>query len=316
MAYKVKTPVVLDVSSWQGNVNWPAVSPRPVLVMCKASEGTNFKDPNLGANWQALKSLNIRRGAYHYFHPEMDAAAQFANYQNAVKAAGGFISSDVAPALDVEGLDTVTPQLRKVAAGGIKTWLDAAQAFSGKTPILYTSQYQWSFVADDKGKTPAWSGNYPLWVAWFPKQPNKYDAPPANVIPTGWKQWAIWQYAKDGKLSGIQTAVDLDILSDWFAGQLDQPAPSPTPSPEPSPAPQPGRQVYRGTVVSPNGVNVRVKPKVSSKWIGSLVTGTNVIGKSIQVISPREAWLEIKDPVVGWCAIVYDGTTLISIKPD
>lgn len=309
MKYKLKTPVALDVSYYQGNVDWPKVSPRPVLVICKASEGTNYRDPNLAANWQALKSLNVHRGAYHYFHPEMDATAQFANYQKAVTAAGGFISSDVAPALDVEGLDTLAPKLRKVAAGGIKTWLDAAQAFSGKTPIVYTSQYQWSFVTDDKGRSPAWSGNYPLWVAWFPNQPNKFDAPPANMIPSGWKQWAIWQYAKDGKLDGMQAVVDLNILSDWFAGQLDQPTP-------PSPPPSPGRQVYRGTVVSPNGVNVRVKPKINSKLVGSLVSGTEVMGRSIQVISPREAWLEIKDPLVGWCAIVYNGATLISIKSD
>ena len=68
-------------------------------------------------------------------------------------------------------------------------------------------------------------------------------------------------------------------------------------------------------MVVPSGVNVRVKPTVSAKKIGALAVGTAVKGKSIRVVSPNEAWLELTDPMVGWCAIVFGGTTLISVKP-
>ena len=301
MAYKVKKPIVLDVSRFQGLVDWAKVAPQPILVICKASEGVAYNDPNFTTYWNGLKTQNIKRGAYHYFHPEMDAAQQFANYQKAVTQGGGFLATDIAPVLDVEGLDTATPAIQKAAAASIKAWLDAAQAFSAKMPIIYTSKYQWGFVADSNGKTPAWAGNYPLWVAWFPDKPDKFSAPANTVIPNGWKQWAIWQYANTGKITGINVEVDLDILSDWFAAQLGQPMPVPG-------------QTYVGKVVAPSGVNVRAQPTVSAKVVGAMPAGTTVRGASIKVISPNEAWLELKEPYVGWCAIVYNGMVLISMN--
>ncbi|GEM_PF-1798816 len=319
MKYKLKTPVVLDVSRWQGNVKWDQISPRPILVICKASEGVNYIDPTLAQNWTGLKALNIRRGAYHYFHADQDAAKQFANYEKAVAQAGGFQAGDLPPVLDVEGLEGATIKVRHAASIGIKTWLDKAQAFSGRTPIIYTSQYQWSFVLDNRGGHPEWASNYPLWVAWYPYEPDKFSEPAPTAMPVGWKKWAMWQYSKEGRIDGLDTIVDLDIIADWFASQLDQQPvpppggtpPPPTPSPEPSPTPQ----AYHGTVIAPSGVNVRTQPNVGAKIVGALVKGTSVHGKSIKVISPNEAWLELREPMVGWCAIAYNGTTLITIKP-
>jgi GH25 family lysozyme M1 (1,4-beta-N-acetylmuramidase) len=302
MKYNLKKPAVLDVSRWQGQVDWSLVAPRPTLVICKASEGTDSSDSTFASNWNNLKSLSIRRGAYHFFHVELDPAQQFANYQNAVMQGGGFLQTDLPPALGIEGLETASPEIRRAAAASIKTWLDQAQAFSGKAPVIYTSKYQWSFVTDANGKPPAWSSNYPLWVAWYPDKPDKFSAPPASVIPTGWTQWAIWQYSENGQVTGFNVPVDVDILSDWFAKQLDQTNP-------------PGTQVYNGTVVTPSGVNVRVQPTISAKKIGALAVGTVVKGRSIKVVSPSEAWLELTDPMLGWCAIVYGGTTLISVNP-
>ena len=301
MKFQLKKPAVLDVSRYQLEVDWSQVAPRPTLVICKASEGNNVIDTAFSTYWANLKALNITRGAYHFFHAEMDGAQQFDNYQNAVMQAGGFISADLPPAIGVEGLDVASPEVRKAAAASIKTWLDKAQVFSGKVPMIYTSKYQWSFVTDQNGKTPAWSGNYPLWVAWYPDKPDKFSAPPLSVLPAGWNQWGVWQYSNNGQVTGITVPVDLDILSDWFAKQLGQPNPPAT--------------VYQGTVVAPSGVNVRAKPDVTSTKLGALAAGTVVKGKSIKVISQTEAWLELTDPMSGWCAIVYGGTTLISVNP-
>ena len=305
MKFKTKTPVVLDVSAWQGNVNWSRVTPRPILVICKASEGTRFVDPTLSNNWSGLKALSIRRGAYHYFRPEMDAAKQFETYQKAVTQVGGLLPNDLPPILDAEGLENAAPSVRRTAPAGIKSWLDKTQAFYGRTPMIYTSKYEWSLL----GAVPTWSSSYPLWIAWYPKEVDKFGEPTSGTMPEGWKSWAIWQYAKNGRLEGLQSQVDLNILSESFAQQLDQPSTPPTPS-----EPSPGRHVYRGTIVASRGVNVRLKPDVQAKLVGALVVGTLVRGETIKVVSPHEAWLEIREPVAGWCAIVYDGTTLISVS--
>jgi lysozyme len=302
MKYTTKKPMVLDVSRYQGQIDWTQVAPQPVLVICKASEGVNYTDPDFQTYWNGLKITGIRRGSYHYFHADVDAGQQFTNYKNAITAAGGLIASDIAPVLDVEGLETQTPAVQKAAAVGIKSWLDQAQAFSGKTPMIYTSKYQWGFVTDATGKTPAWTSNYPLWVAWIPTNIDKTGAPAGNAIPTGWNQWAIWQYANDGQITGINAPVDLDILSDWYAKSLGQQTPPP------------GQQVITGKVTSSSGVNVRDQPSINGKIIGGLPNGTAVTGASIKTISPSEAWLELKNPMVGWCAVVYNGTVLISVN--
>lgn len=302
MKFQLKKPAVLDVSRYQGQVNWSLVAPRPALVICKASEGSYSIDPTFSTHWNNLKALNIPRGAYHFFHVEMDGAQQFGNYQSAVTQAGGFIQADLPPALGVEGLEVATPDVRKAAPDSIKIWLDHAQAFSGKMPVIYTSKYQWSFLADQHGNTPAWSGNYPLWVAWYPNKPDKVSAPAPSIIPTGWTQWAIWQYSNNGQITGVNFPIDLDIMSDWFAKQLGLGS-------------APGTQMYQGTVVAPSGVNVRQQPTISANRIGALAAGTVVKGQSIKVVSTSEAWLELTDPMVGWCAIVYGGTTLISVNP-
>ncbi len=301
MKYKLKTPLVMDVSRWQGNINWSQIAPQPILVICKASEGTTYLDPTLVQNWASLKSLGIRRGAYHFFHPEMDASKQFNNYTTAVSQAGGFITGDLAPVLDVEGLDTASADLRKSAPDGIKAWLDLAQAFSGQTPIIYTSHYQWSFL-EIKSQPPSWTANYPLWVSWFPDKPDKNKVPATSMIPDGWTKWAIWQYAKDGRLTGLGVDVDLNILSSWFANQLDQ-----------TPPPIDTSHNYQGTVLAARGVNVRQKPTIASKIVASLPAGTKVTGTAIKVVSSGESWLQLKTPKVGWAAIVYGGTTLISV---
>ena len=199
MKYNLKKPAVLDVSRWQGQVDWSTVAPTPVLVICKASEGVDSMDTTFVSNWANLKALNLGRGAYHFFHAEMDAGQQFQNYKNAIAQAGGFLPTDMPPALGVEGLEVAAPEIQRGAAAAIKTWLDQAQAFSGKMPVIYTSKYQWSFVTDQNGKTPAWSGSYPLWVAWYPDKPDNFSAPAAGVIHTGWTQWAVWQYADNGQ---------------------------------------------------------------------------------------------------------------------
>ncbi len=303
MNYSTKKPVVLDVSRYQGQVDWTKVAPQPVLVICRASEGVDYLDPFFQANWNGLKAQNIRRGAYHFFHADMDAGKQFANYQKALTQAGGFLSTDISPVLDVEGLETAAPAVQKAASASIKAWLDAAQAFSGKTPMIYTSKYQWGFVTDANGKTPAWSGNYPLWVAWYPDKPDQFSGPADTMIPAGWNQWAVWQYANTGQITGVNVQVDLDILSDWFAKQLGQLAPAP------------GQLTYTGKVIAPNGLNVRAQPNIGAKLLGALAVGTTVKGTSIKIVSAKESWLELTDPKVGWCAVVYNGTELISINP-
>ncbi|MEP6467972.1 MAG: GH25 family lysozyme, partial [Parafilimonas sp.] len=63
----------IDVSSYQGNIYWPAVAGMHdqdvniKFAFIKATEGLNNVDKQYKNNWQKAKDANITRGAYHFF---------------------------------------------------------------------------------------------------------------------------------------------------------------------------------------------------------------------------------------------------------
>src|ERR1700754_61248 len=63
----------IDVSSYQGNIYWPAVAQMQdqdvsiKFAFIKATEGLNKVDKYYNNNWQKAKDANIIRGAYHFF---------------------------------------------------------------------------------------------------------------------------------------------------------------------------------------------------------------------------------------------------------
>ena len=42
----------------------------------KATEGTGYTDSSFAANWAAMPKAGVIRGAYHFFHPNLDAVMQ------------------------------------------------------------------------------------------------------------------------------------------------------------------------------------------------------------------------------------------------
>ncbi len=71
----------VDVSKYQGNVNWDAVHEGGVkFAYIKATEGGDRIDPNFVRNWQGAKAAGLPRGAYHFVYwcrPWQDNMAWF-----------------------------------------------------------------------------------------------------------------------------------------------------------------------------------------------------------------------------------------------
>src|SRR6188508_74828 len=60
----------IDVSKWQGTINWPAVKQGGVqFAFIRLSDGANYKDPKFATNWAGAKSAGIIRGVYQFFRP-------------------------------------------------------------------------------------------------------------------------------------------------------------------------------------------------------------------------------------------------------
>jgi len=307
MTKKIKFPFVLDVSSWKGTINWDAVHPRPNLVICQASSGAQKWDDHFPVHWNNLKYVQIKRGAYHVFDPEIDSQLQIGNYLDAIEQAGGFDRDCIPPILDAS---TFQYNLKKVPLREkIRQCLNEMESHTGQTPIIHISRRYWSFLKDRRGNYPDWANDYLLWVPWYPSDPDIYKRPPMNTFPNNWENWAIWKYDDAAKISGIKGYVALSTLSKSYAKQIglireDHVVTNPYHR----------RLNFEATIISDEGAIVRREAQMNSKMLAFLAKGSELRGESVEFVTAHEAWLQVTKPVSGWCPIVHTGRTYLSIS--
>jgi LysM repeat protein len=150
--------------------------------------------------------VGILRGAYHFFHPNMNPIKQAEHFVQAVKKLND--NGELPPVLDLEVTDN---QPTNTIIDRAKTWLDRVQGALGKRPMIYSGPgfLKYSFVVPGGGP-PLWTKDFVLWIANY-----DVDKP---YLPKGWLKWTFWQYSEEGQVDGINSAVDLD----WFNGTVDE----------------------------------------------------------------------------------------------
>ena len=182
----------IDVSEFQGNINWGAVraSGRRFAVI-RVSDGLGHFDPKFNQNMSEAKSAGMVRSVYQFFRASEDGTAQ-ANLL--LSHMGKLEPGDLPPVADVEVSDGVGPGTLN---SQLAKWNARIKEVTGKEPIIYTSPGLWGSLSGSTG-----FGADTLWVAnWGVSCPS---------TPTGWSHWKFWQYADNGHVSGIGDLVDLD----------------------------------------------------------------------------------------------------------
>lgn len=200
----------IDVSHFQGDVDWPAVVAGGVaFAYAKATDGGTGTDAKFAANWAAMKAAGVVRGAYHFFRPATSAEAQADHF---VQVVGALAPGDLPPVLDIEETKTANSPEQWAAIDAatrlnlVTTWLDRVEQALGIQPVLYTRRGFLQQYFPDTGPLT----DHLLWVAHYTSQP-------APAVPPGWDDWTFWQYSENGNASGIAGNVDLDR----FKGALE-----------------------------------------------------------------------------------------------
>ena len=190
----------IDVSKWQGTINWASVKAAGVkFAIIRVSDGTGYLDGKFAANWAGAKAQGILRGAYQFFRSNQDPTAQANVLLDALATHG---AGELPAVIDVE---TTDGQSAATIASRVGTWLTRVTQQTGKKPIIYTGGYFW----ESNVQTSAYAG-YPLWIAhWTSGCPS---------IPSVWSDWKFHQYSATGSVSGISGDVDLNK----FNGSLAQ----------------------------------------------------------------------------------------------
>ncbi len=178
----------IDVSRYQGNVDWPVIARNYQFVFLKATEGTTLKDRYFKQHWQRLGTLSLKRGAYHFFLPAQDATLQAKYFIRQVSLKRG----DLPPVLDVE----ITQHLPSATlVSRIKQWMEMIEGHYGVKPLIYTNQ---AFYRQHlQGKLTG----YPIWIARY-----------SFVTPKSTPNWHFWQYSDQGQVNGITGKVDLNVF--------------------------------------------------------------------------------------------------------
>jgi len=188
----------IDVSQYQGTINWSAVAAAgQKFAIARVSDGT-FLDSDFMQNWNGIASVGLIRGAYQFFEPDEDVNTQATLFLSTV---GGFGPGDLPPVLDVEitgGLSSA------VLDAEIGQWVSDVHAATGLIPIIYTAAGFWN------GSVGASSFSTALWVA-------NYGVSAPDVPTPYWSDWQMWQYTDAGSVSGVSGEVDADKFNGSLA---------------------------------------------------------------------------------------------------
>lgn len=216
----------IDVSHYQGQVNWHAVADGDVqFAIAKATEGTSVDD-QFKRNWPGIQEAGLFRGAYHFARPGSDPEAQAAHFAATVGRLG---FRDLPPTLDLEAADGHP-------AAAVLTWaqkfVNRAEALFGRPIMIYTGQF-WRGALGNPAPDALFSQRV-LWLAGY--------VPEAKLnVPKTWSRWTFWQYSNGtlntpAKVQGVGHCDqswfngDANAMNQLCAGN----------SPEPQPAPEPG----------------------------------------------------------------------------
>ncbi|KAG6835210.1 hypothetical protein H0H93_003700 [Arthromyces matolae] len=223
IAAHAAAPQGIDVSSYQGDVNWSTVKSNGVqFAYIKATEGTSYTNPYFSSQYTGATNIGIIRGGYHFARPDVSSGATQATY---FLAHGGGWSADgitLPGALDIE-YNPYGAECYGLSASAMVSWIkDFSNTYLAKTGrypgsstsslllalalildlVIYTTTDWWTTCT---GNSAAFASNNPLWIARY--------ASAIGTLPAGWAYTTFWQYADSGSNPG-----DQDIFNGDAAG--------------------------------------------------------------------------------------------------
>ena len=176
----------VDVSTWQGEIDWNALHGEIDYAIIRAGYGTGNEDKQYQRNYDNAKATGTPIGVYWYSYAYNADQAREEAYSLLPLLAGRQFEYPIY--YDIEESDIFATGLTSEIAKAFCEVLEANKYYCG----LYSSSSSFNAYFNDEVKTA-----YALWVAqWSSSEPSL--------------NWGMWQYSDAGKKSGIDGNVDLD----------------------------------------------------------------------------------------------------------
>ena len=188
----------IDVSKWNGNINWNAVKSAGVsyaIIRCGyrgSTTGALITDPTFAANISGANAAGIKTGVYFF--------TQAVNEKEAVEEASMVLSLvkkykiSYPIFLDVESSGGRADGLDKGTRTAVIKAFCATIQNSGYTAGVYANK-TWLNSKMDAGSL----SSYKIWLAQY------------AAAPTYTGRYNLWQYSSKGSIPGINGNVDLNL---------------------------------------------------------------------------------------------------------
>lgn len=196
----------IDVSRWQGYINWQIVKQNVNFAMIKigGSDDGFYQDGMAVRNVLEARALGIPIGFYIYLGGSHSPSEEVTHIKNLFYAIGGLHVGEII-ALDWEE--------RNHDEVGYLTGIVEGMGRAGfPTPFIYMSASR--ITGNDW--SPLVTRQCPLWVAAWGNN-NAIPEPNENPFVQEWGRWMMWQYSSTGSVAGIAGRVDLNN----FAGTVE-----------------------------------------------------------------------------------------------
>lgn len=191
----------IDVSMWQGDIDWQKVKDSGVkFTFIRATKGSDLVDPKFEQNRKGAHDVGLAVGYYHYFKPDQSVDDQIKAF---VSTVGTVEKDNLRLVIDTENAKLWEPFTPEQRLKMIDDWCTGIKKTLGVTPevMIYGSP---SFF-DDTLKNAAELSKHDLWIA-------NYKVPEPRV-PKPFTSWKFWQYSETGRVPGIDGNVDLDMYN-------------------------------------------------------------------------------------------------------
>ncbi|KAG0705420.1 glycoside hydrolase family 25 protein [Suillus ampliporus] len=216
---KRSDPLGIDVSSYQGTVDWSSWKSKGVsFAYIKATEGTTYTNPDFSSQYIDATNTGLVRGGYHFAHPDSSTGATQASYF--LKHGGGWSADSITlpGALDIE-YNPNGSECYGLSASSMVSWI---KSFSDEyhfsttryavllvvfwcydrelVQVIYTTTDWWKSCT---GNSASFGSTNPLWIA--------HPGSSIGTLPAGWSYTTFWQY-------GTSDSTDVDKFNGDSSG--------------------------------------------------------------------------------------------------
>lgn len=208
----------IDVSSYQGSVNWSSVHANGAqFAFAKATEGNYYEDAYFNSNMTNGKNAGMQMGCYDFVRPDTDCVSTDVNYY--WNFAGGKITNDGKTLSPVEDFEVHGNSCQPNETAWANTWASDVKAKTSHTmkPIIYTgAAFACDFIEYDKsgGIQPSpWIANYNGGNLYTGNPWETYSCCNAWTTGCGSGGWKFWQVSSTGSIGGVSGGCDFDAYN-------------------------------------------------------------------------------------------------------